>query len=139
MERHKKATRPLNENLGLPAEYPTPKLICPATVIAELPPFSNVAEVKIPRPKTDLNMKRDVTIKPSWIKARKERVALEKGELNVTFTAKHPISKLSASCSTAIYVVGEFILGAVAFPSEQLIPITNFRCAALDRWRTAFR
>lgn len=107
MERHKKVSVP-NENLGLPAEYPTPKLICPATVIAELPPFSDVAEVKIPRPKTDLNMKRDVTIKPSWIKARKERVALEKGELNVTFTAKHPISKLSASCSTTIYVVGEF-------------------------------
>lgn len=137
MERHKKATRALNENLGLPAEYPTPKLICPATVIAELPPFSNVAEVRIPRPKTDLNMKRDVTIKPSWLKARKERVALEKGELNVTFTAKHPISRLTASCSTAIYVVGK--LSVCHFPSEQLIPITNFRCSVLDRRRTAFR
>lgn len=90
-------------------EYPTPKLICSPNQIAELPPFSDVAEVKVPRPKTDLNIKRDVTTKPIWMKgAKNERVALGKGEFNVTYTAKHPISKLTASCTTTIYVVGRF-------------------------------
>lgn len=88
------------------SEYPTPKLICPANIIAELPPFSEEVEVKVPRPKTDLNIKRDITIKPSWIKS--ERIVVRMGELNVTFTAKHPISKLTTSCTTTFYVVGGF-------------------------------
>lgn len=79
-------------------------MICPPNTIVELPPFSNEVEVKIQRPKTDLNIKRDVTIRPSWI--NKEKILLKRGELNITYTAKHPISKLTASCTTTIYVLG---------------------------------
>lgn len=61
--------------------------------------------MRVQRPKTDLNIKRDVTIKPLWI--RGDRVVVKRGELNVTYTARHPISKLTASCTTTIYVVGE--------------------------------
>lgn len=92
-------------NARVLSEYPTPKLICAPSVIVEIPPFSSTAEVKIQRPKTDLSLRRDVTIKPTWIKG--ERVVLRTGTLNVTFTAKHPISKLTTSCTTTIYVVGK--------------------------------
>lgn len=50
-------------------------------------------------------MKRDVTIRPSWM--RGEKVTVKPGAFNVTFTARHPISKLTASCTTTVYVVGE--------------------------------
>lgn len=92
-------------NSNIP-EYPTPKLICPPNTVVELPEFSDEVEVKIPRPKTDLNIRRDVTVKPTWIKG--ERIVLRMGELNITFTAKHPISKQTSSCTTTFYVVGGF-------------------------------
>lgn len=88
-------------------EYPTPKLICPPNMLTELPPFSDAVNIKIQRPKTDLNIKRDVTVKPSWVKG--ERITLKAGTLNVTYTARHPISKLTTSCTTTIYVVGGFL------------------------------
>lgn len=81
--------------------------MCPPNVVVELPLFSEEVEVRLQRPKTDLNFKRDVTVKPQWI--RGDRVVLKRGELNVTYTARHPISKLTASCTTAIYVVGELV------------------------------
>ena len=81
--------------------------MCPQNTIVELPPYSNEVEVRIQRPRTDLNIKRDVTVKPSWIKS--EKIILKRGEFNVTYTAKHPISKLTASCTTTFYVVGEFL------------------------------
>lgn len=92
-------------NIRALSEYPTPKLICAPNVLVEIPPFSSEVEVKIQKPKTDLSMKRDVTIKPPWIKG--DKVVLGTGAVNITFTAKHPISKLVASCTTTIYVVGK--------------------------------
>lgn len=91
-------------NFQVLSEYPTPKLICPPNRIVELPPFSDEVEVKLQRPKTDLH-KRDVTMKPSWI--RDDKVVLRPGALNITYIAKHPISKLTTSCTTTIYVDGE--------------------------------
>lgn len=93
-------------NILISAEYPTPKLICQPNILAELPPFSDAVEIKIQIPKTDLNIKRDVAVKPSWVKSG--RIMLKAGALNVTYTARHPISKLTTSCTTTIYVVGAF-------------------------------
>jgi hypothetical protein len=87
-------------------EYPTPRLICPPNQLLELPESGNKVQVKLQKPKTDVNFKRDITIKPSWIKS--EKIALDVGVQNITFTAKHPISKLTVSCTTSIFVVGEF-------------------------------
>jgi hypothetical protein len=88
-------------------EYPTPRLICPPNQLLELPENGNKVQVKLQKPKTDVNFKRDITIKPSWIKS--EKIALDVGVQNITFTAKHPISKLTVSCTTSIFVVGKFI------------------------------
>jgi len=98
-------TVPFHDKCHDTLEYPTPKLICPLNTIVELPPFSDEVEVKLQRPKTDLNIKRDVSIRPSWI--RGERVFLKRGNFNVTYTARHPISKITSSCTTTIYVIGE--------------------------------
>ena len=87
-------------------EYPTPKLICPSNQIAELPPQSDKVEVKLLKPKTDVNFKRDVTIKPLWIK-NVEKAVLGLGVLNITYTARHPITKLTVACTTTLFVVGK--------------------------------
>lgn len=89
-------------------EYPTPRLICPPNQLLELPEDSNKVQVKLQKPKTDVNFKRDITIKPSWIK--NEKISLGVGEFNVSYTAKHPISKLTISCTTSIFVVGKLVV-----------------------------
>lgn len=50
-----------------------------------------------------MNYNRDVSMRPSWI--QNNRILLKTGTLNVTFTAKHPISKLISSCTTEISVI----------------------------------
>lgn len=94
-------------------EYPTPRLICPPNQLLELPEKSKKVQVKLQRPKTDVNFKRDITIKPSWIKS--EKITLGIGVQNITYTAKHPISKLTLSCTTSIFVVGKFGLSLATF------------------------
>ncbi|CRK94785.1 CLUMA_CG008279, isoform A [Clunio marinus] len=91
------------DDSGICIKYPTPKLICPPNIIAEIPPFNDEVEVEMKRPKTDLSFKRDVQVRPQWF--RKEKVSLKVGTVNVTYIAKHPVSKLSTSCTTTIYVV----------------------------------
>lgn len=86
-------------------EYPTPRLICPPNQLLELPENNKKVQVKLQRPKTDVNFKRDITIKPSWIKS--EKITLSSG-INITYMAKHPISKLTVSCTTSIFVIGKF-------------------------------
>ncbi len=70
-----------------------------------MPENERKVQVKLQRPKTDVNFKRDITIKPSWIKS--EKISLDIGVHNITYTAKHPISKLTVSCTTSIFVVGK--------------------------------
>lgn len=90
-------------------EYPTPRLICPPNQLLELAENgNNKVQVKLQKPKTDVNFKRDITIKPSWIKH--EKITLGIGEQNITYTAKHPVSKLTVSCTTSIFVVGKLTL-----------------------------
>lgn len=87
-------------------EYPTPKLICQSNQIVELPPHSDKVEVKLQKPKSDVNFKRDVTIKPLWIK-NVDKIVLGLGVLNITYIAKHPITKLTVACTTTLFVVGK--------------------------------
>lgn len=82
-----------------------PKLICPQNQIVELTPNQDQVEVKIRKPKTDLNFKRDVTVRPSWV--RNEKIILGLRTLNITYTARHPISQLTATCTFTIFVIGE--------------------------------
>lgn len=84
--------------------YPTPKLICHQNMFIEIPSHQDAVELKIPKPKTDVNWIRDITVIPSW--AKSEKLSLYEGILNITFTAKHPISKLKVSCSTTITTLG---------------------------------
>jgi hypothetical protein len=88
-------------------EYPTPRLICPPNQLLELPENGKKVHVKLQRPKTDVNFKRDITVKPSWIKS--EKISLGIGVQNITYTAKHPISKLTVACTTSIFVVGKLV------------------------------
>lgn len=45
-------------------------------------------------------------MRPSWI--QNNRILMKAGTLNVTFTAKHPISKLISSCTTEISVIRKY-------------------------------
>lgn len=53
-----------------------------------------------------MNFKRDVTIKPLWIK-NVEKIMLGLGVLNITYTARHPITRLTVACTTTLFVVGK--------------------------------
>ncbi|XP_070501322.1 uncharacterized protein [Chironomus tepperi] len=104
---------------GICIKYPTPKLICPSNQIVELPPHSDKVEVKLQKPKTDVNFKRDVTIKPLWIK-NVDKIVLGLGELNITYTARHPITKLTVACTTTFFVVdGETPVVEYCPPSQK--------------------
>jgi hypothetical protein len=85
-----------------------PKLICPMNQIVELAENSDKVQVKLQKPKTDVNFKRDVVIKPLWIK--NEKIMLGLGAFNITYTARHPISRLTVSCTTTVFVVGKISL-----------------------------
>ncbi|KAG5677773.1 hypothetical protein PVAND_007504 [Polypedilum vanderplanki] len=89
---------------GICIKYPTPRLICPSNQLVELPLNSDKVEIKLQKPKTDVNFKRDVAIKPSWIK-NVEKITLGLGVLNITYIARHPISKLTVACTTTLFVV----------------------------------
>lgn len=61
-------------------------------------------------------------MRPSWI--QNNRILMKAGTLNVTFTAKHPISKLISSCTTEISVIRKYsrrtrLEGAKARKSNQ--------------------
>jgi hypothetical protein len=88
-------------------EYPTPRLICPPNQLLELPANGgDKVEIALQKPKTDVNFKRDVAIKPSWIKGE-DKITLGLGVLNVSYIARHPVSKLTVACTTTLFVVGE--------------------------------
>lgn len=89
-------------------EYPPPKLICPSSLVVELPPGespSGHAQVRIGRTLTNVNWEKDIQTEPSWAKHR--NVQLPKGFTNVTITATHPQSHLVASCSFIVDIIGE--------------------------------
>jgi len=90
--------------LSLVTGYSKPRLECPKDVVAELPPGRDEAFVTFDQPATDLDWFRYVRSKPSW--GTRLEANLEPGVHEVTFFARHPVSKKQASCVLRIIVKG---------------------------------
>ncbi|KAF3422764.1 hypothetical protein E2986_11990 [Frieseomelitta varia] len=88
--------------------YSKPRLECPKDVIAELPPGRDEAFVTFDQPSTDLDWFRYVRSKPSW--GTRLEANLTPGVHEITFFARHPVSKKQASCVLRIIVKEETYL-----------------------------
>jgi len=84
--------------------YNKPRLECPRDVLAELPPGRSEAFVTFDQPVTDLDWFRYVRSKPSW--GTRLEANLKPGLHEITFFARHPVSKKQASCMLRITVRG---------------------------------
>ncbi|XP_076623027.1 uncharacterized protein LOC143342733 isoform X1 [Colletes latitarsis] len=84
--------------------YGKPRLECPKDVVAELPPSRDEAFVTFDQPSTDLDWFRYVRSKPSW--GTRLEASLSPGVHEITFFARHPVSKKQASCVLRIIVKG---------------------------------
>ncbi|XP_023247772.1 uncharacterized protein LOC106644374 [Copidosoma floridanum] len=82
--------------------YSKPRLDCPKDVIAELPPGRDEAFVTYDQPSTDLDWFRYVRSKPSW--GTRLEANLKRGTHEITFLARHPVSKKQATCTLKINV-----------------------------------
>uniref|UniRef100_A0A182J2V4 Sushi domain-containing protein n=1 Tax=Anopheles atroparvus TaxID=41427 RepID=A0A182J2V4_ANOAO len=94
----------IGDENGTCIRYPQPKLSCPTSVNVEL--HQNETEsttVRMRRPETDVSWERDVQAEPSWVK--KDSFPLPLGSLNVTLSARHPVSKLHTDCTFLINVL----------------------------------
>ncbi|XP_012224713.1 uncharacterized protein [Linepithema humile] len=89
---------------GKCVRYSKPRLECPKDVVAELPPGRDEAFVTFDQPATDLDWFRYVRSKPSW--GTRLEATLQPGVHEITFFARHPISKKQASCVLRIIVKG---------------------------------
>lgn len=85
-------------------------------MILELPPGKSSVTIKNPRPKTDVNWNRDVMVTPLWAKA--DNLTLEIGIFNLTYTAKHPLSKVTISCSTVLTVLGKLAQKIIHYKND---------------------
>lgn len=82
--------------------YSKPRLDCPADVTAELSPARDEAFVTFDQPSTDLDWFRYVRSKPTW--GTRLEANLKLGVHEVTFYARHPVSKKQTSCTLRITV-----------------------------------
>ncbi|XP_011504764.1 PREDICTED: uncharacterized protein LOC105367693 [Ceratosolen solmsi marchali] len=82
--------------------YSKPRLDCPKDITAELPPGRDEAFVTYEQPSTDLDWFRYVRSKPSW--GTRLEANLKKGLHEITFYARHPVSKKQTSCTLKITV-----------------------------------
>ncbi|XP_051159872.1 uncharacterized protein LOC127280708 isoform X2 [Leptopilina boulardi] len=82
--------------------YSKPRLDCPADVTAELSPGRDEAFVTFDQPSTDLDWFRYVRSKPTW--GTRLEANLKLGVHEVTFYARHPVSKKQTSCTLRIIV-----------------------------------
>ncbi|XP_072756979.1 uncharacterized protein [Anoplolepis gracilipes] len=87
---------------GRCVRYSKPRLECPKDVVAELPPGRDEAFVTFDQPATDLDWFRYVRSKPSW--GTRLEASLKPGVHEITFFARHPVSKKQASCALRIIV-----------------------------------
>ncbi|GAB0100998.1 uncharacterized protein DMENIID0001_171150 [Sergentomyia squamirostris] len=87
---------------GVCIKYPTPRLTCPPDLRTELPPGEEEATIEVNPKVTDGS---SVDSVPGWVMAQKGRVNLQTGFLNITYIARHPISRVSVSCSFSITVL----------------------------------
>lgn len=86
------------------AGYSKPRLECPKDVVAELPPGGDEAFVTFDQPATDLDWFRYVRSKPTW--GTRLEANLKPGVHEITYFARHPVSKKQASCVLRIIVKG---------------------------------
>ncbi|XP_055612375.1 uncharacterized protein LOC129758780 [Uranotaenia lowii] len=94
----------IGDESGTCIRYPQPRLTCPTSVNVELHPNeTSQTAVKLRRPKTDVSWDRDIVAEPFW--AKRDLLQLPLGETNISYTAKHPVSKLTASCSFTVHVM----------------------------------
>ncbi|XP_061501161.1 uncharacterized protein LOC1276382 isoform X2 [Anopheles gambiae] len=94
----------IGDENGTCIRYPQPKLICPSSVNVELHPNeTETTTVRLRRPETDVSWERDVQVEPDWVK--KDSFSLALGSLNVSYTARHPVSKLHTECNFLINVL----------------------------------
>lgn len=91
------------------AEYSKPRLDCPKDVIAEVPPGRDEAFVTFDQPSTDLDWFRYVRSKPSW--GTRLEANLKSGVHEITFYARHPVSKKQTTCVLRITIKGSFSAG----------------------------
>lgn len=97
--------KPLTFFTRIVSGYSKPRLECPEDVIAELPPGRDEAFVTFDQPSTDLDWFRYVRSKPSW--GTRLEANLPSGIHEITFFARHPVSKKQASCVLRIIVKGD--------------------------------
>ncbi|XP_055619958.1 uncharacterized protein LOC129764668 [Toxorhynchites rutilus septentrionalis] len=94
----------IGDESGSCIRYPQPKLTCPPSKRVELHPNdTDHTTVKLHRPKTDVSWERDIVAEPFW--AKKDTLQLPLGAINISYTAKHPVSKLTASCTFTVNVM----------------------------------
>nr|XP_029726132.1 uncharacterized protein LOC109432373 [Aedes albopictus] len=94
----------IGDESGTCIRYPQPKLTCPTSVNVELHPNeTDHTAVKLRRPQTDVNWERDIVVEPYW--AKKDVLQLPLGSINISYTAKHPVSKLTSSCTFVVNVM----------------------------------
>lgn len=94
----------IGDESGTCIRYPQPRLTCPSGVNVELHPNdTDHTTVKLRRPKTDVSWDRDVVAEPYW--AKKDVLQLPLGSINISYTAKHPVSKLTSSCTFDVKVI----------------------------------
>ncbi|XP_065087472.1 uncharacterized protein LOC135709178 [Ochlerotatus camptorhynchus] len=94
----------IGDESGTCIRYPQPKLTCPTSVNVELHPNeTDQTAVKLRRPKTDVSWERDIVVEPFW--AKKDVLLLPLGPVNISYTAKHPVSKLTSSCTFVVNVM----------------------------------
>ncbi|XP_062552404.1 uncharacterized protein LOC134217619 [Armigeres subalbatus] len=94
----------IGDESGTCIRYPQPKLTCPTSVNVELHPNeTDHTTVKLRRPKTDVSWERDIVVEPYW--AKKDVLQLPLGSVNISYTAKHPVSKLTSSCTFVVNVM----------------------------------
>ncbi|KAL9701971.1 hypothetical protein quinque_005412 [Culex quinquefasciatus] len=94
----------IGDESGTCIRYPQPKLSCPSSVNVELHPNdTDHTTVKLRRPKTDVSWERDIVVEPYW--AKKDVLQLPLGSINISYTAKHPVSKLTSSCTFDVHVI----------------------------------
>ncbi|PSN38013.1 hypothetical protein C0J52_19289 [Blattella germanica] len=82
--------------------FPKPKIECPHNISVEIEPGQATAFVAFPQPVTDVDWFRNVVSKPSWGKLLEADLPI--GRWSVTFTARHPISRHTASCTLGIKI-----------------------------------
>ncbi|XP_063228624.1 uncharacterized protein LOC134534261 isoform X2 [Bacillus rossius redtenbacheri] len=89
---------------GVCLRFMVPAIKCPENITAQLPPGRRTVHVVFERPITSVDWFRHVIAEPMW--GKRLEGDLPAGSWVVTFTARHPVSHLAASCALGVTVSG---------------------------------